>query len=274
MRVAEAPVKPNVEIPYRSDWTLLSPLPDVHARYRDEHSFRILRNRYEKLPKEPLLIRGELFEPVVPAEPRGALHLDSLLGTSVLNAHPRAPYFGKSGFPVVVPLPLELEWVSEDGKPLWVCSELRGQGDMMRAPFYWHKRYPEDRAHLSKKVSAKTRAGRWKEYRIPMSGVDVPEIRAACIGNAEEVARLLSFITHVGKKIGYGFGRVEWTVDVLDADEEMIREVCMNVRPVPAKYLMEAEGELSMSEGSGWSRRSFSPPHWYAPWWDLAVVRG
>lgn len=256
-----------------ADWSRLSPLPDVREDHQPEYSFEELRVAYEKLPKGPLLIRGELFEPVIPAEPRGTLHLDSLLGKSVLDAHPKTPLFHRSGFPAVVPLPLELEWVSEDGKPLWVCSELRGQGDMLRAPFYWHKRYPEDRAQLSKKVRAETRRGRWKEYRIPLSGVNVPEIRAVCVGNAEEVARLLSFVTHVGKKTGYGYGRVEWTVDRLDVDEEYIREVALSVRPLPAPYLIETKGELTMTPGSGWMRRSWTPPHWHAPWWDLAVVQ-
>lgn len=254
-------------------WRKLSPLPCVHDRYCAEHSFERLRDEYEALPKEPLLIRGEIFEPVVPAEPRGALHLDSLLGKSVLDAHPIAPLYLR-GFPAVVPLPLELVWVSESGKPLWACSELRGHRDMLRAPFYWHKRYPEDRAHLSTKVRAETRRGRWKEYRVPLEGVVVPEVRAVCIGNAPEVARLLSFVTHIGKKTGYGYGRVEWTVDRFDADPQTIREVALNVRPVPVQYLLDTEGEVAMTPGSGWTRRSWSPPHWYAPWFDMAVVRG
>ena len=259
-----------------ADWSSLAPLPDVHARYREEHSFERLRDYYESLPKEPLLVRGELFEPAIPAEPRdggGALHLDSLLGTCVLNSHPKAPVFS-NGFPAVVPLPLELAWVSADGKPLSVCSELRAQGDALRAPFYWHKRYPEDRAHLSKKGKLpNTRAGRWKEYRVPLSGVVAPEFRATCIGNAEEVARLLSYMTHVGKKVGYGFGRVLWSVDVLDADSETIRGVSLRCRSVPVKYLMETEGEIDLRENISYSRRSFCPPSWYSPWFDLSVVR-
>lgn len=258
-----------------ADWSRLSPLPDVHARYRDEYSFEALRDHYEALPKEPLLVRGELFEPVIPAEPRdggGALHLDSLLGTSVLNAHPKAPVFSK-GFPAVAPLPLELAWASPEGRPLWTCSELRAQGDALRAPFFWHKRYPEDRAHLSKKGKLpNTRSGRWKEYRMPLSGVVTPEFRATCIGNAEEVARLLSYITHVGKKTGYGFGRVSWSVEVLDTDIETIRGVSLRCRSVPVKYLMETEGEARLTP-EACSRRSWTSPSWFGPWWELCTVR-
>lgn len=254
------------------DWECLSPLPDVQARYRKEHSFTKLRDRYRSLPKEPLLIRAELFEPVIPAEPRGALHLDSLLGTRVLDSHPKAPVYS-NGFPSVAPLPLELEWISEEGRPLWVCSELRAQGDVLRAPFYWHKRYPQDRAHLGTKVRAEARSGRWKEYRMPLSGTVVPELRGVCIGNAEEVARLLSSLTHIGKKIGYGFGRVAWSVDRLDIDSEIIRGVALRCRSVPVKYIMDTEGELNLKENVSYSRRSWCAPSWYAPWHDLSVVR-
>lgn len=256
-----------------SAWGRLSPLPGVHARYRAEHSFEDVRDRYHDLPKSPFVVRGSLLTPYVPAEPDGTIHLDSVLGSMVLDSHPKAPLFPENGSPVTVPLPVELAWVSPEGLPLWALSDLRPQGDAIRSQEYWHKRAPSDRMDLANKQRLEARRGRWKEYRIPLSTIRVPEIRAVGVGDPIEVARLLSHVSHVGKKASQGFGRVEWSVVPWDVPTEDAQKAALMARPVPARYLFEAEGEINLSEGTNYTRRSFCPPHWYAPWWDLAVVR-
>lgn len=254
-----------------TDWTKLSPLPMVNRKHGYELSFYGVRDRYEALPKEPLLIRGELLSPYVPAEPDGAVHLDAILGSMVLDSHPVPHHRNEEA--CVVPLPVELAWVSPEGLPLWTVSDLRPQGDVLRDTSYWHKRYPEDRADLATKVRAETRRGRYKEYRVPLSTIDVPEVRAVCIGDASEVARLLSECSHVGKKASQGFGRVSWRVTRWEENSTTAREAALMARPVPARYLLEEKGEIKLSEGSSYSRRSWCPPHWFSPWHDLAVVR-
>lgn len=259
-----------------ADWSRLSPLPMVHARYRPEYSFEALRDRYEALPKEPLLVRGRLLTPYVAAEPDGSIHLDSLLGSMVLNSHPKAPLFPKDGSPCVVPLPMDLAWVSLEGLPLWTCSDLRPAklGDVLRDTEYWHKRWPQDRNHLSDRTRAETRRGRWKEYRTPLTTIRGAEVRAVCVGSAPEIASLLAHVSHVGKKASQGFGRVLWSVSRWEVGEQEAGSAALMARPVPARYLMDAEGEIKLTKGTGFSRRSWTPPHWYAAWHDLAVVRG
>lgn len=289
--------------------TDLSPLPMVHARYRNEYSFERLAEEYESLPKEPLLVRAILGTPYIPAEPSGALHLDGILAAQIFSSHPVAPIFPRreSGelVPAMVPLPLELAWVGGVGDygeecvlyaahnhragetdvlrrdtvplrpPLWVCSDLRPQGDIIRSQEYWHKRYPESHHDEVKKSKLpNTRSGRWKEYRVPISTVQTPELRAVCVGNAVELMRLLDGVTHVGKKAGMGFGRVlQWRVASLDQDTETARQAALKARPVPARYLMETEGEMRLVPGMDFSRRGWTCPYWYYPLHDMAVVR-
>ena len=234
--------------------------------------FSDVRDRYEALPKEPLLIRAMLGTPYVPAEPDGSVHLDAILSAMVLDTHPVPHHRDEEA--CVVPLPIELEWVSPEGLPLWVCSDLRPQGDVIRDSEYWHKRAPEDRMDLATKQRMETRRGRWKEYRVPLSTIRTPELRAVCIGNPEEVSRLLQECSHVGKKSSQGFGRVlEWSVSLLGEDESVVRGSALKARPVPARYLLEKEGEIRLVGGVSYTRRSWTPPHWHMPWADLAVVR-
>lgn len=249
----------------------LFPLPRVPARLR-ERSFEALRDRYEALPKQPLLVRGELLTPYVPAEPSGALHLDAILSSAVLDSHPAPPIFPEDGSPAVVPLPLELVWVSPEGRPLWAASDLRPQGEILRSREYWHKRAPADRMQLAKKRRLETRRGRYKEYRVPLATVNVPELRAICVGNGPEVAWLLRHVTHVGKKSSQGFGRVRWKVATLGQSPEEITEAALRARPVPAAYALERRGEISLRGGERYARMGWTPPYWHAPWHDLAIV--
>lgn len=242
---------------------------------------------YEKLPKEPLVVRAELGTPYVPAETNGAVHLDSVLSAAALGVLPYPPPPNDGTCPL--PLPLELAWVStrrirfvehrrddnseiaqEGGLPLWVCSDLRPQGDLVRDQEYWHKRYPSDRADLSMRLRANQKAGRWKEYRMPLATLWAPELRAVCVGHRETVVALLSGISHVGKKPSQGFGRVlRWSVEPLDAPLDDAREAAMMGRAVPVEYLASL-GETSLS---GVSRGGWTPPYWYAPWHGLVSVR-
>lgn len=257
-----------------TDWGRLSPLPKVNVHHRGKgHSFEELSERYSDLMKEPLLVRGMLGTPYIPAEPDGSIHLDGLLAAMVVDTHPVAPFFESEA--CVVPLPLSLEWVSPEGLPLWVCSDLRPQGDLIRSQEYWHKRYPEDRHDEVKKGKLPNpRAGRNKEMRVPLATVRTPELRAICIGNAPEVVRLLSELTHVGKKNGSGFGRVlEWKVARLDQDSDVARQAALRARPVPARYLMDVEGEMRLTAGMNYMRRGWTVPYWFSPNHDLAVVR-
>lgn len=254
------------------DWKALSPLPMVNRRHEYEMTFHARRNHYEAMPKEPLLVRGVLGTPYVPAEPDGSVHLDAILGSMVLDSHPVPHHRDEEA--CVVPLPVELAWVSREGLPLWTCSDLRPQGELLRSQEYFHKRAPDARMDLATKTRLEVRRGRWKEYRMPLSTITVPELRAVCIGNAGEIMRLLSFVSHVGKKPSQGFGRVlQWKVSRWDVEIEEARSAALMARPVPVRAIMDIEGEVSLSPGTTWTRRGWRAPYWYAPNWEMAVTR-
>ena len=237
--------------------------------------------RYAQLRMEPLQVRAILGSPYLSVEKNGALNLDSILSKAFFDAlpWPTAP----ASVAVTVPLPLALLWVSPEGLPLWNCSQLYPwpEGKLLRGKQYWHKRYPSDRMmEWSKKKNANLSAGRNKEYRVPMPALvpepqlihkelETPVLQAHCVGNREEIAKLLDHITHVGKKPTQGQGRVlRWEITPLSESADMTRVRIMNSRPMPARYFLE---EFGSAEVGDWVRRTFTPPYWYQPWAELCL---
>ena len=219
-----------------------------------------LDEKYEALPKELLRVTAHCVTPVILGDD-GVIHLDSVIGSAVAAAHP-CPF--KHDCWDVFPMPLAILWQDDRGYPLWAATDLQPVGDKAVGREYWHKRYPADKAPFGKKQTANTTAGRWREYRVPVETVACERFEAACIGNREEVQRLLDHIGHIGKKTGAGYGKVaKWTVEPLhDEQPEML--VALN-RPLPLEY---ARKNCIVGVRG---RRGWTPPYWFAPNWTECV---
>lgn len=200
----------------------------------------------------------------------GAIHLDGVLSMAAcaaINSGPNQDFDG-----AVVPIPLRLLWVCQKGRPLWAASDLRPVGETGQAKSYWHSRYPADRADLSEKIGANTSAGRWKDYRVPMSMTLAHRLEALCVGVPEHVEKLLTqHVTHIGKKTSQGKGRVlQWTVDPLPLPIDDAIEAIISSRPVPLDYFRETASQIS---GRIVPRAGWTPPYWDARY-HTEVVHG
>lgn len=243
-------------------WEDLQPLPKVSPwnRGRRSRTWEERRDDYADMSKEAIVITAELVTPVLQAE-RDITHLDSILSWAALTNHPVASHFES---PPVIPLPIELAWVSPEGKPLWACTPLMPTLDAAESREYWHKRYPNHRSELGNRLNANTTSGRWREYRVPVHATTVKRLHALAIGNVTEVESLLSIVSHVGKKGAMGYGRVaNWTVT---RSSHSIEDV-LALRPVPASYF-EGRHPVGMLE----IRRAWTPPYWYSPLWADCLV--
>ena len=212
--------------------------------------------RYAALAMEPLRVVAHMATPVIHAE-GDATNLDGILSYAAIEAHPVESLIAPA-LAVSVPLPLALAWVSDGGQPLWTCTPLRGEDEAQTSPEYWHKRYPADRAEFSARAAVNTRAGRWKEYRVPVRPKMAERLIAHCIGNRDEIGRLLDRVSWVGKKPAMGYGRVarwEITTATITADEVLI------ARAVPVASGLRSGGPVDPCRG-------WTPPYWYAPWWS------
>lgn len=244
------------------NWASLRPLPRVAPwnKGRKSRNWEQRRDDYAALPKVPLIITAELVTPILHAE-RELTHLDSILSFAALTNHPVASGYDQAA---VIPMPLDLVWVSPQGLPLWACTPLMPVGDGLATREYWHKRYPSHRADFGDKLNAVTSAGRWKEYRVPVHAQQIDRLHALAIGHAEEIEALLAVVTHIGKKGSMGYGRVaRWSV----TQAAHTLSDALALRPVPVAYYEGRNPVGSLALNRGWTA-----PYWYSPWWADCMV--
>lgn len=90
--------------------------------------------------------------------------------------------------------------------------------------------------------------GRFKKKRIPLPAQIASTWTAACIGNADEIARLLQSVDAVGKKRNACVQR--WTIRTADSFEFS--------RWVPAAYTHETSGSFPLDM----QLAAWTPPYW------------
>lgn len=217
--------------------------------------WRAAWRRWRQLPAEPLHVTACCASPYIAAID-GALHLDAILSAACLSLW--ASVVEESAEPYIIPLPLALAWVSPDGRPLWYATELRPIGAAATGAAYLHRRYPTDRADLAARQAAPTRAGRYKDVRLPLPVTTTEAVEGWCIGDCGEVARLLDGITHIGRKAAHGRGRVlRWQVEPA---AEIAPADILDRRAVPVDSL--ADGDW-IDPARYAPRLGWTPPYWH-----------
>lgn len=208
-----------------------------------------------------LRITAHLSTPVATLSQDGRVHLDSVLAYAVMRPIEHTLPPSRQSVQVIEIPALKCLWRDEAGRPLWACSDLIPVSPAMQSIEYGHRRYPADRAHLSKKPSANTAAGQFKEGRRQMLVTSAPVWEAVAIGKRDDVQALLDTISHIGGR-SVNYGRViRWEVTIDDAVTE--RDV-INRRSVPEAAGLEHSGKLNSF--CGWT-----PPYWYHPWYTACM---
>lgn len=177
--------------------------------YRDRYNF------------EPLRIRAWLRTGVVADK---YLPLDGIL---LYQAH-RDAYGAQA---VTIPgeysaqggctLPLEIE---HPGRRDWYyrCSWARWSHDV-EGRDHWNKRFDSAFAHLidfsDRRGKVIIEQGRYKSYHMPIFYRAALWVEWYALGDAREIGRLLSTVTHIGKKTVQGWGRVyRWEISSTPED--------------------------------------------------------
>jgi len=216
------------------------------------NAFPEIRERYEQLPKAALRVTVRFLSPIVHYEP---LHLDAMLSYAVVYDATRGEMLSglSSGDAYYLPLPMQALWHSPSGLPLWASTDFAPQGEVVSDVTYAHKRALEPKMTSRNLTTGK---GQFKEIRKPLPTIDANGFSADCVGNAEEIARLLNTTTGVGKKRAYGFGNVaEWIIEDIP-EFNLYDEAEVPRRPLPAKYVGAWRGDIMWG---GWT-----PPYWLA----------
>jgi CRISPR type IV-associated protein Csf3 len=164
-----------------------------------------------------------------------------------------------------IPLPLLCAWRDPaTGYPLWEASCLLPAGDTAEDRTHFHKRRQTGRYTTVKRgvFTIDPARGRWMERRYVVRQTVTPHLVAECIGNAEEIARLLATITHVGKYRGAGMGEVEsWTIDEVES-VSFVRDGRLT-RPYPAAYFGAMGDVVNARPVEPSTLIAWTPPYWH-----------
>jgi hypothetical protein len=213
--------------------------------------------RYASMDMQPLRIELYLrgYAHLAGYDP---LNLDNLLARCVVDEATQ-----RQGLPTEfgayrLPVPLRALWHGRDGLPMWAATPFVAL-DETRDVFYWHKRAQSGRwtGTHSGKFAIRSTQGRWMKRRVPLPVHLASRWTANCIGNADEIARLLQSLTCVGKRRSIGFGEVERWV-ICDGAFDLVRDDRLT-RTLPYEALDLLRGKTPEGNCSliGWT-----PPQW------------
>lgn len=236
-------------------------------------SLRPYAERYAAMAFAPLRITLHLV-PGSSLAGYDPLNLDNLLARAVVDEATGGAGLPNSAEPYLLPVPLQCLWRSPQDLPLWACTPFAPLGFSTRDIAYWHKRAQSGRWTGTKRgtFAITSTKGRWMERRVPLPVVTCEALVAHCVGNAEEIARLLKPLAFVGKRRSSGFGEVRgWQIEEA-GDFSLVAEDRLT-RALPALALsLLPVGQVPEGQPApvGWT-----PPQWkpslFAPGWWLGT---
>ena len=123
-----------------------------------------------------------------------------------------------------------------------------------------YKRFTDKETYkLSKKQQKgriKTNQGHFKDFMINIPILLTNKITFYCNGDKEEITRLLSHLSSIGKKTSIGSGRIR-NVRVFDVEEDYsFFKDNKIMRPIPATM------DIPIIEGMRFEPQPYKPPYW------------
>ncbi len=205
------------------------------------------------------------------------INLDNLLARAVVDEATEGLGLPAEPGAYALPAPLRCLWRSDDDLPLWAATQFAPASDAVKDVAYWHKRVQPGRFTGTKtgRFSVSSTNGRYMERRVPLPTTVCDTWTAEAIGDPDEIARLLTGISYVGKRRSNGFGEVRaWRVEPMD-EFRLARDGRL-LRPIPADAVELLGGMMPEGEPApvGWTPPQWKPSLFRPGWWAGAPVTG
>lgn len=195
------------------------------------------------------------------------IYLDGLLARCAVDRATQGRGVANTPEPYDIPLPLECLWRDERGLPLWAASVFLPDGTALQDVAYRHKRAITGRYSRGRrgKLTIRSNVGRYMERRVPVPTIQCESLSALCIGDAEEIAHLLSQASFLGKERRVGFGEIaEWRIDETDEANVLVRDGCL-AHAIP----QGAAGVAGLIPQGAPVLVGWTPPQWKPPLFSL-----
>lgn len=227
-----------------------------------------LTERYETMPLEPLVITVTLQQAIIHYD---HVNLDNLLARAVLEAERFDVSAMDKTKAYELPVPLKKIWMSDEGLPLWAASVFLPVGEIYEDSVFLHKRV--ERFEFSER-QPNVKCGRWMARRMPKTTYqsESKQWQSFCIGNAEEIKKVLPFIGFLGKHRSVGFGEIkEWDVSKWDGND--VQTIVKDNRLIHA-IPQEVAGVLGIEIEDIPYLVGWTPPQWKPALWSQGYMVG
>lgn len=207
-----------------------------------------------------------MFEPLlITAYPRCAIECDAYLPIDgILFASAMAQSYGPESLTTpgkqseLAPVDLPIEKRTINGEWFYATSFAQW-GPCADGQTFWTKRFDRKTDHLvdfgKSRGKVITEQGRYKAYMMPVFYRCALSVSWYVYGDGDAIMRLLSTVTHIGKKTSQGNGRInKWTVEFIDADYSVFGPDGQVMRSVP-----EENGVLYGVRPSYWASSNQVP---------------
>lgn len=219
--------------------------------------------RIDGLEMEPLRVTVQTVTPVSSNDP---VALDGVIAYAMVTEAMKGRPFPQSGGPFWQPLPLKLDRLV-NGLPLWTSTDFFPT-DVHKRLTHIHRRTadnPYAMLGLMHTIHAKrprrlpsSAAGPYMDYRVPERRYIADHWTATCIGNKQEIERLLAMVQYFGKGSKRGCGFLDkWKVESIDRFHWRDTDG-FALRPIP----------VDDDSGIG-VRQGFTPPYWLKDTWVI-----
>lgn len=217
----------------------------------------------DSLPMRPLEICIEMRVPFSSTE---EIRLDGILSYLALKDFLGDDFYCMKDKDKTLPAPLPIEKVnSGTDNWFWKCSFSKAKIEKEEI-VTWKKRWDEENEDLVKKpekreIRINHKQGFFKAYQMPIVLKSSKKLLFCCVGNEEELSKLLKKITHIGKKRSQGYGEVK-SFSIVDPEKDWSLWHDYERRIASRSIPVEVKNEDLLKVGC-MSRKTIRPPYWH-----------
>jgi len=217
---------------------------------------------YNELSKQLFLVKLSMAAPFSAVD---HIRLDGLLAYQSLRHILGSDFYNLDPNKTTIEAPLPLEKCENDSEQWWWACSFGAYHLDYKALSTWKKRWDDQHDSLVKfpekrKPRIDHKAGFFKAYSMPLVVRGAKEIVFCGYGNIIEVKKILTGVTHIGKKRSQGYGRVS-KIEVKETSDKWYcwTEDKQATRAIPISKTKIRE----LSQGSIVAvNMAYRPPYW------------
>jgi hypothetical protein len=226
-----------------------------------------IKEKYDIMEFDPLIVTA-VYKPGASRQAYSPNILDNLLANRVLMKYAKPSDYPRTSENWEIPIPVKVLWRNKCEWPLYAASCFWPESETHKWQFIHHERaiggqWTKSNAKDHRLIIHKSH-GPHKEKRMPVPAETslTGRYSARCIGNADEIADLLSTVMQLSARRSMGLGEIDhWEIvpaDFGSHDTITDGEMFLRTWPYDARELLLFTPTTPPVMSVGWT-----PPQWH-----------